>query len=217
MITSSKASPFCAGVLLAAFWAMLARAFSRRESRYSCDTSSSSSELSALDSDSDSEDVDEPEDVDDLEENSEVSSRSSESAGCNLPFPFCDTGSAIAAGSAETQDLNFAPPARLCPSLLGPRVNCPIYAARLHWTIYRWQCKLPPEDSGRRWRTHELTPALSFTFAVRTPTATRLPTPIRLLPVPEAQPTSAFALSQKSQKRISCGACSTRSRLAMIS
>ena len=75
---------------------MLARAFSRRESRYSCEisSSSSSSKLSApwSDSDSDSdeerEEVDEPEEVDDLEENSRESSWSSESSG--LPFPFCD-------------------------------------------------------------------------------------------------------------------------------
>jgi hypothetical protein len=103
--SSSKASPICAGVFLATFSAMVARAFSRRESRYSCDisSSSSSSELPATGSDSDSdsedeerEDVEEPEDVEDLEENPKDSARSSVSAGCNLPFPFCDTESAIA-------------------------------------------------------------------------------------------------------------------------
>ena len=90
---------------MAAFSAMLARAFSRRESRYSCDTSSSSfssSELSAPCSDSDSdpddeerEDVDEAEDVDDLEANPEDSAQFIDSSGYDLPFPFCDTESAM--------------------------------------------------------------------------------------------------------------------------
>ena len=84
---------------MAAFSAMLARAFSRRDSRYSWETSSSSSssELSAPCSDSDSdpddeerEDVDEAEDVDDLEANPEDSSRCIRSSGYSLPFPFCD-------------------------------------------------------------------------------------------------------------------------------
>lgn len=81
---------------------MLVRAFSRRESRYSCVTSSSSSssESSVLCSDSDSEDeekedADELEDVDDLEEKFEGPSVSSESSGRNFPFPLCDIESAI--------------------------------------------------------------------------------------------------------------------------
>ena len=106
LITStSKESPFCAREVLAAFSAMLARTFSRKESRYSCETSSSSSsfsELSAPCSDFDSnpddeerEDVDEAEDVDDLEANPEDSSRSRDAANLNTEgavvgpvFPF---------------------------------------------------------------------------------------------------------------------------------
>ena len=83
---------------------MLARAFSRRESRYSWDTSSSSSELSAPCSDSDSdsedeerEDVDEPED--DPEGRSGDSVRSGESEECNLPFPFCNPESSISSAA----------------------------------------------------------------------------------------------------------------------
>ena len=97
LITSSKASPFCGGVLLATFSAMFARAFSRRESRYSCDTSSSSSssELSVPDSEADSDSDSEDEEREDVDEPEEDSARSSESAGYNLPFPFCDTESAI--------------------------------------------------------------------------------------------------------------------------
>lgn len=74
---------------------MLLLAFSRSESRYSCDISSSlsSSELSSpSDSESDSEDEcsdeDGSEDEDDAEGEREMSPRSTESEGSNLPFPF---------------------------------------------------------------------------------------------------------------------------------
>ena len=70
-MSSSKTSPLSATVFPITFEAMLLRAFSRSESRYSCDTSSSSSsELSSSDSDSEEEDEcdeDELEEGDDLE------------------------------------------------------------------------------------------------------------------------------------------------------
>jgi len=73
---------------------MLFRAFSRSESRYSCDISSSpsSSELSAL-SNSDSEDEcdseEELDDADDREGDLEKSLRWTGFEGSDLPFPFC--------------------------------------------------------------------------------------------------------------------------------
>lgn len=82
IISSSTSSPWFATVT---FEAMLLRAFSRSESRYSCDTSSSpSSELSppsdSSDSDSEEEyDEDGLEDADDGEGELENSARSTES------------------------------------------------------------------------------------------------------------------------------------------
>src|SRR5712672_1277184 len=73
---------------------MLFRAFSRSESRYSCNISSSPSspELSAL-SNSDSEDEcdseEELDDADDIEGDLEKSLRWTGFEGSDLPFPFC--------------------------------------------------------------------------------------------------------------------------------
>lgn len=70
IISSSKTFPLSATGFPIAFEAILLRAFSRSESRYSCDTSSSSSsEVSSSDSDSEEEERDEDglADVDDGE------------------------------------------------------------------------------------------------------------------------------------------------------
>ena len=88
-----------ATVFPVAFKAMLLRAFSRSESRYSCVTSSfSSSELSSSDSDSEEEeecDEDGLEDVDDGEEELKNPAHSADFWGSNLPFPFCCAESVI--------------------------------------------------------------------------------------------------------------------------
>src|ERR1700679_3970155 len=68
IISSSRTSPLCATVFPIAFEAMLLRAFSRSESRYSCDTSSSSELSPPSESDSEEEyEEEEPEDADDGE------------------------------------------------------------------------------------------------------------------------------------------------------
>ena len=127
---------------------MLVRAFSRRESRYSCVTSSSSSssESSALCSDSDSEDeekedADELEDVDDLEEKFEGPSVSSESSGRNFPFPLCDIESAI--GCCVTRGAEERAWSFTRPGFSGPTTST---CAAVANSGYHWQCKPLPED-----------------------------------------------------------------------
>ena len=80
--SSSKTSPLLATVFCVAFEAILFRAFSRSESRYSCDTSSSEpwSELSPLsesDSDEEYDDDEGLEDAEDGEGEREIPTRSS--------------------------------------------------------------------------------------------------------------------------------------------
>ena len=146
---------------------MLARAFSRRESRYSCVTSSSSSssESSALcsdsDSDSDPEEEEKEEDADeledDLEENFEDSSRSSESSGRNLPFPFCDIESAIVGycvrrAIEETDKLQIR---LLCPARGFRRTSQRLTTTSTRLLLHLDKLRLPlaMQTASRRFRT----------------------------------------------------------------